>query len=102
MDKKGLNTPLIKKKVEPLPSDRTDQGYDYSLVGPAGFEAFEENPEISTTKKEEKKTNFNEEFQMFKKNTEMSIPFTMTQFEDVLYVREDTLLTLQYIFYQKG
>ena len=53
-------------------------------------------------KKEEKKTNFNEEFQKFKKNTEMSIPFTMTQFEDVLYVRENTLLTLQYIFYQKG
>ena len=99
---KGLKTPLIKKKVEPLPSDRTDQGYDYSLVGPAGFEAFEENPEVPAPKKEEKKTNFNEEFQNFKSNTEMSIPFTMTQFEDVLYVKEDTLLTLQYIFYQKG
>jgi hypothetical protein len=31
----------------------------------------------------------------------MQLPFTMTQFEDVLYVRENTLLTLQYIFYQK-
>jgi hypothetical protein len=47
----------------------------------------------------EKQTNFNEEFQKFKKNTEIAIPFTMTQFEDVLYVRENTLLTLQYIFY---
>lgn len=32
----------------------------------------------------------------------MKLPFTMTQFEDVLYVRENMLLTLQYIFYQKG
>ena len=99
---KNIKSPLIKKKVQPLPSDRTEQGYDYSLVGPAGFEAFEENPMEIPAKKEEKKTNFNEEFQKFKKNTEMSIPFTMTQFEDVLYVRENTLLTLQYIFYQKG
>jgi hypothetical protein len=70
------------------------------MVGPAGFEEFEQTPLPS--KKEDKKTNFNHEFTQFKKNTEMQLPFTMTQFEDVLYVRENTLLTLQYIFYQKG
>lgn len=75
---KNLKTPLIKKVVPAPPeSDRTDQGFDYSLVGPAGFDDFENNPMLPT-KKEEKKTNFNTEFSNFKDSTEMSLPFTMT------------------------
>jgi hypothetical protein len=100
---KALKQPLISKKTSKAEMlEQTDQGWDYSLVAPAGFEDFEQNTNVPMpVKKEDKKTNFNDEFAKFKKNTEITFPFTMTQFEDVLYVRENTLLTLQYIFYQK-
>jgi hypothetical protein len=43
MTDKGIKTPLLKKVVEQEGSDRTDQGFDYSLVGhgPAGFDEFD-------------------------------------------------------------
>jgi hypothetical protein len=70
------------------------------MIDPLGFKDFEFTP--LEPAKEEKKINFNDEFSEFKKNTEMQLPYSMTQFEDVLYIREKTVLTLQYIFYQKG
>lgn len=48
------------------------------------------------------RADFNEEFQKFTESTEIKIPFTMVQFEDVMYVGKDKILSLQYIFYQNG
>ena len=116
MDKKDLRSPLLnnRKKLglnlaQKVFSEDGGSGdeepkdevvFDYSLNTPPGItDSMAINAQNGNGASQ--KTNFNHEFAKFKKTTEMSIPFTMTQFEDVLYVREDTLLTLQYIFYQK-
>lgn len=34
-------------------------------------------------------------------NTEKSLPFTIQQVEDAMFITQDTVISLQYIFYQK-
>ena len=49
----------------------------------------------------DKVINFKEMLQEYRNRTEFSVPYTIMQVEDVIFVNEKKLIALEYIFYNK-
>lgn len=64
-----------------------------------GLEMEMDGPPDMPTQEVDNKADFNQEFTTFQENTQLKTPFTMVQFEDIMYVRDSIVLSLQYIFY---
>ena len=56
-----------------------------------------DEPKIETT---EKLIDFEQHLEALKKRTELEIPYTTTQVEDAMYIDQNTIMTLEFHYYQ--
>lgn len=57
----------------------------------------DEPPKVETT---ERLIDFDKHLEALKKRTELEIPYTTTQVEDAMYIDQNTIVTLEFHYYQ--
>lgn len=60
----------------------------------------EERDEIETQNNTSKSIDFNSHLESFKRRTEYDLPFTLTQTEDAMFLETDSMVTLEYHYFQ--
>ena len=59
------------------------------------------NPHSTVNQSKSEKINFSELLKEYRDRTEFSLPYTIMQAEDVMFVDSKRAVTLEYIFYQR-
>jgi len=85
-------------------SDRLPKSGSFARLTRTMQETEMKQMDIKDKKEEEyrnKKINFTNELKNYRKRTETKIPYTIQQIEDVMFIDEKKVVSLEYIFYSK-